>query len=440
VDVVPLSSAAITVEDKGFEAKYVYLTGNQIEFVSQNTLLPGMQENVEGLDLSYNDIEFIDVNAFDLLTSLRKLRLNQNWIRINETIDGWISIKLGKTLEVLNLAYNSITSLNDGAFNPLHKLTRLILDGNTGIKLTDATFGKDGLINLKDLSLDNCNLKILPAKFFEHLPKLEYLSLIKNQLTTIPAGLTPVPKLNVLDLSENWLDNLKEHAFRDYPLLKKLYLKEMQNITEYGNCAFCGLSELNSIDFSGSSKLKKIDKNAFGFESSTKESTKKIKTVKMEDCQLESFSEKMLPWTDLEGIAIGGNPLVCDFDIDWMVKALKSLHFVGSKVARCAEPKERINATLQNLADKFAKDPPSSGSFLRTVFYCGLAIGVIGIALTGILYVNKRNGGNLLGNLIPQRRTNPSGFSNLNADVGMEEDHRVFDEEDNEFEPRPAAV
>lgn len=87
LDVMPLTSAAIQVKVDGFTPKYVYLNGNKLVSLTQATLMPDFASNVLGLDLSYNDIEFIGERAFDNFNSLTKLRLNQNWIKINDNTE-----------------------------------------------------------------------------------------------------------------------------------------------------------------------------------------------------------------------------------------------------------------------------------------------------------------------------------------------------------------
>jgi Leucine-rich repeat (LRR) protein len=73
-----------------FKAKYVYLTGNQISSLSARTLMPDIASDIIGLDVSFNDIEDIERGAFDKMTSLKKLRLNQNWINNLE----WVLSKI----------------------------------------------------------------------------------------------------------------------------------------------------------------------------------------------------------------------------------------------------------------------------------------------------------------------------------------------------------
>jgi hypothetical protein len=104
----------------------------------------------------------------------------------------------------------------------------------------------------------------------------------------------------------------------------------------------------------------------------------------------------------------------------------------------CASPPEFNGTTLQKMIND-AHSGSGIGGFFKTIFYMGISMAIVGTLLTVILHVSKKYDGSIR-NLFTRQRPNGAGFSNLNADVNME-DERVFEEEeDNEFEPRPAAV
>jgi Leucine-rich repeat (LRR) protein len=436
-EVIPLQSASISM-GSDFTPKYVYLTGNKIRYLEQDSLLPGMRATVEGIDLGFNQIDFIDEGAFDKFDNLRKLRLNHNWLKINQSMDGWITKELGNKLEVLNLAYNSIKFLNDGAFDSLHKLKKLILDGNVGLQLTAKTFKKDGLEVLETLSLDNCGIKNLDPNVFTNLPELNYISLINNPISALPASLKLVPNLRTLDLSETNIDKLGKNIFKGYDNLVNLYLRAMSKIEKYDDCDFCELTKLESLDLSGSKKLATIHNNAFGFKRDQAKALKYIKSVKMINCSLSTFDRDMLPWDKLEGLAIGGNPLNCDKKLEWLIQD-RVLHLFPGDMPICAAPPDLKGKHLQTVM-KDAQSHSGIGSMFKTIFYAGLAVGLVGSILTGVLYMNKRYDGNLVSTLFSGRRPDGTGFRDLNADVGRENGQRVFEDDDNEFEPRPAAV
>eukprot|EP00435_Cladocopium_sp_Y103_P040199 s549_g10.t3 len=186
--------------------------------------------------------------------------------------------------EQLNLANNNITSIADGAFNPLGcQARRLALSNNSLVYLSpdlfqglrclehlDLTrsqlqeFHEDafrGLERLKMLSASENNITQLSAAVLRHLPALEQLLLggKDDQETgrTIVEG-NPIeelgaailkrnPKLRVIDLSLNKLRHIDPAAFQGLRQLQTLDLgyNKLTNITA---STFQGLVQLQTLD------------------------------------------------------------------------------------------------------------------------------------------------------------------------------------------------
>lgn len=67
-------------------------------------------------------------------------------------------------------------------------------------------------------------------------------------------------------------------------------------------------------------------------------------------------------------------------------------------------------------------------------------IGLIAGIVFGFTYVNRRyNVTGVIGQFFHRQRSTGVGFNNLNSEVGVEIND-MFDEEDEGFHPRPAAV
>lgn len=69
----------------------------------------------------------------------------------------------------MQLDHNYIKYFDDGIFDNLGNLTKLVLDGNVGLHIRRETFGRN-LLNLKTLSLDMCGFETLDENLFEGLP------------------------------------------------------------------------------------------------------------------------------------------------------------------------------------------------------------------------------------------------------------------------------
>jgi hypothetical protein len=79
---------------------------------------------------------------------------------------------------------------------------------------------------------------------------LGYLSLAGNPLHSIPSAIASIRSLSMLDLSMTHLTQWKDSPMSQMPELRTLYLRNIRDLTEFGDCAFCGLTELR-VSFSG---------------------------------------------------------------------------------------------------------------------------------------------------------------------------------------------
>jgi Leucine-rich repeat (LRR) protein len=121
---------------------------------------------VEILDLNYNGLDTIDDGAFEGMCQLRHLRLSGNRLttltRSMFQADG-----LQWKLTRLYLNGNRLTEIEDHVFDDLSTIELIDLDDNPNLELTDKTFGR--LHKLSELSLDNCGLEKLPTEVFAEL-------------------------------------------------------------------------------------------------------------------------------------------------------------------------------------------------------------------------------------------------------------------------------
>ncbi|XP_058679341.1 leucine-rich repeat-containing protein 70 [Ammospiza caudacuta] len=105
--------------------KYLSLKNVKLKCVAVNGFF-GLN-NLSQLILSYNDLETINSSTFTLLTNLMYLQLDRN--RIGSIGNGTFE-KMGRSLKVLNLAFNNITELQPEVLKPLVSLTHLQVHSN----------------------------------------------------------------------------------------------------------------------------------------------------------------------------------------------------------------------------------------------------------------------------------------------------------------------
>jgi Leucine-rich repeat (LRR) protein len=245
------------------EVTDLILTGTHI-----TTDVVGNLINLKELTLSYNyelNSSVIDTTIPESVYGLRKLQkliLAHNKVSI-ETIK-----KIGffiKTLEVLDISYNSINSLPI-EINQMTTLTSLNLSNNN---ISFLPFEICDLVDLKSLNLSQNRIELLPqtiggmnnlaelilsGNFLEILPnnitnlhKLKKLVVSNNRLLSIPNLIGDLCSLEILNLSNNQLTVLPPSVSR----LKKI---QSIDVTEnpFGNkCRFtvCTIDIVEDLDW-----------------------------------------------------------------------------------------------------------------------------------------------------------------------------------------------
>ncbi|XP_072314548.1 uncharacterized protein [Eucyclogobius newberryi] len=160
-------------------------------------------------------------------------------------------------LDTLNLGYNEIAHIDEGAFSDLNALTSLSLVSNRLTLLMDDMF--KGLYNLSTLRLDKNKITSISKLAFESLNKLNTLSLSSNylaQTTDITNIYLHCPSLEELYLEYNNFTSFQSHHLSS-PALKTLSLKG-NNLTvfEPKNAPF-NFSRLTDLNL-GSNPLRKF--------------------------------------------------------------------------------------------------------------------------------------------------------------------------------------
>nr|AIY70095.1 variable lymphocyte receptor C [Petromyzon marinus]AIY70102.1 variable lymphocyte receptor C [Petromyzon marinus] len=125
--------------------------------------------------------------------------------------------------EKLQLHINQLTSVPAKAFQGLTQLTILVLQNNALQSLPVGVF--DQLKDLDKLYLAQNQLKSLPERVFDKLTKLTLLDLQQNQLQRIPEGaFDKLTKLETLQLTNNKLQSVPDGAFDSLAKVETLHL------------------------------------------------------------------------------------------------------------------------------------------------------------------------------------------------------------------------
>ncbi|NWS32668.1 LRC32 protein, partial [Polioptila caerulea] len=187
-------------KELGQGIKYLELSNNFIQNLSGSNM-PGF-EQLEYLDVCFNQLEAVSATALAQLPRLRSLLLGSNHLHRNYLANGE-AFHLLRSVEVLDLSVNNLEShMASWYISNLTSLRVLDLSGNTMTKLLAGTFRNS--LRLRWLDLSNNYIMEIQEGAFEPLEELEVLNLALNSLHCI-TGFS-LTQLRVLNLSHNALE------------------------------------------------------------------------------------------------------------------------------------------------------------------------------------------------------------------------------------------
>lgn len=198
---------------------------------------------LENLDLSYNLIKQVHSQVFVNLSKLSLLNLSNNQLTfINTNLFSKLT-----NLRQLDLSNNLIMHFKSHHFSDLVKLESLNLRGNKLKELRSNVFRSNAL--LRFISIADNNQSVLYNQTFTHLSHLKTLDLSKNLLTHIPDDILRKGNISNLIISCNKLSyiNVKFFGSTGNGRDRKVYL--------HGNPWRCGC--LTAI-------LEKLKPNQYG--------------------------------------------------------------------------------------------------------------------------------------------------------------------------------
>ncbi|XP_015704276.1 leucine-rich repeat-containing protein 70 [Coturnix japonica] len=152
---------------------YLFLEGNNLTLVPSNAI--GRLRNLERLSLSHNPIRSIQCFAFKGLNKLRYLSLKSVKLK-HIAINGFFGLS---NLSQLILSYNDLENINSSTFTYLNSLKYLQLDRNKITSIGDGVFEKMGQ-SLKILNLAFNSITELQPKVLEPLVSLTHLHVNYN--------------------------------------------------------------------------------------------------------------------------------------------------------------------------------------------------------------------------------------------------------------------
>ncbi|XP_034475509.1 leucine-rich repeat-containing G-protein coupled receptor 6 [Drosophila innubila] len=185
------------------------------------------------------------------LTQLQELSMTSNRLRwINDT-------ELPRSMQVLDLRANPLSTITTGAFRGMSKLRKLIL---SDVRTLRSFPELEACHALEVLKLDRAGIQEVPSKLCRQTPRLKSLELKTNSLKNIP-NLNSCRDLRLLDLSSNQIETLQGRPFYGLKQLNDLLLS-YNRIKSLPQDAFQGIPKLQLLDLEGN-EITFIHKDAF---------------------------------------------------------------------------------------------------------------------------------------------------------------------------------
>ena len=240
------------------------LSRNTIRRINQSTFY---NVRLVHIDLSYNEIEFIDSNAFKHIAALSTILLNHNRLvqvpselffnlAVIDKVDldyNFIEILPSRTfaglyVQDVSLICNKIVSIDQRAFEGSWILKSINLAKNRIEHIPNNTFNHSQLSTVSYLSLSHNKLTEVTSAAFAGLEGLSSLNLCNNRIHTIADGAFSIlQRLSDLRLDGNRLESLKYSWMGNIRTLRTLNLSS-SGLNNQALPALSGISELTELN------------------------------------------------------------------------------------------------------------------------------------------------------------------------------------------------
>ncbi|CAL8358845.1 unnamed protein product [Lota lota] len=200
------------------------------------------------LDLSMNDFSTLPTGSFSRFQALRELHLDANSL---STVPRG-SFKGLRSLRYLWMDDNRLTQVPVAALASLPGLQALTLALNHISHLPDRAF--HALRHLLVLHLHNNQIGSLAERCFEGLHNLETLDMSSNTLDSFPTVIRALPSLRDLNLHNNNIKTIPQHAFIGNPSLETINLHN-NPVQSIGKTSFQKLPQLLTLSLSGTTSI-----------------------------------------------------------------------------------------------------------------------------------------------------------------------------------------
>ncbi|XP_075258963.1 uncharacterized protein LOC142350862 isoform X2 [Convolutriloba macropyga] len=329
-------------------------------------------EVIEILYLSDNQISAIELGAFSSLVRLKILKLDGN--RLTSITKNQSMFSRLEPLQQLDMSRNQINFLESLCFKGLGHLTVLNLSQNALWNMRSATFYH--LKSLKYLDLSNNKLKQFKNDTLFGLGNLTSIDVSHNAIETF-GGQLPLqyvqalthldlsfnaiskvlavgtaPELKSLNISYNSISFIENSAFANLVSLQSLDLAHNSiHSFEKSSQIFIALTNLRSLNFS-SNPIKNIPGLIFS------ELSPKLQYFSLRNTSLSTLAQHALTdsvFPNLRHFEVSSSNFYCDCNADWIRGWLLNKFFDASFNIICAYPEAFKGRSLLSINPKYLK-------------------------------------------------------------------------------------
>ncbi|OXU31673.1 hypothetical protein TSAR_000714 [Trichomalopsis sarcophagae] len=319
------------------------LRGNRLEVIRPDVFQDNMR--LQRLDISRNNLAQIPHVTFTFTRDLRELYASHNALpELPSSLHGL------EQLQILDLSFNQLQALAPETLSSLTNLLELKLVRNRIRELREGAF--DRLPRLALVDLENNDLALVERNAVRALPELQALRLGKNRIQMIPSGaFSELPMLQSAELQENRIHEIAGNAFINVPHL--LFLNLSHNLlTSLEHMGLESLRSLEVLDLSDNRITRvsseslaamewlvelKMDNNRIcAIQGSPFDDMPRLRVLSLRSNRMASVSENAFKRlrSNIAVLDIDGNPLSCSCGMLWLRGWLQQASTEGP---RCAD-------------------------------------------------------------------------------------------------------
>ncbi|XP_071141940.1 leucine-rich repeats and immunoglobulin-like domains protein 3 [Mytilus edulis] len=196
-------------------------------------------KNLTLLDVSNNEIKFLNGSVLEHLSGLQQLKLNHNKLTEFPKL-----IALPSLLSI-EANHNRITFIAQEFCLQMPQLKAIEMNNNYITDISPGVFPVNNVIH--KINLNNNRLETLESGCLDNLTSIEVLKMNKNRIDRIPKKLfDKLTQLKTLEITKNRLSRLDGMSFKNLIHLQTLKLRK-NTISTMNDATFFGLKELNTL-------------------------------------------------------------------------------------------------------------------------------------------------------------------------------------------------